>query len=71
MELVILPQHWSALLVIGVILASFIIAIIKKTLITYALIIANILVFVFTLIFTNELVLGFSSGLPYAGLGFR
>jgi len=71
MDIVILPQHWSAFVVIGVILSTFIITRVKNTMITYALIVANLAVFVLTLIFPYELVLGFSGGLPYAGLGFR
>jgi membrane associated rhomboid family serine protease len=71
MDLVIQPQHWSAFVVIGVILSTLIITRVKKTMVTYALIVANIVVFILTLIFYYELVLGFSGGLAYAGLGFR
>ena len=70
MDLVILPQHWSALLAIGIIIGSLVFAFVKKWMITYVLIIANFIVFVLTVIFSAEILFG----LPYAefaGLGFR
>ena len=76
MDLVILPQHWSALLCSIIILGTLIIAVAKKWMITYALIVANIIIFVITLIYYNQLVgmLDISQGkiaFGYAGLGFR
>ncbi len=71
MELVILPQHWTAVVAIALIIGTFIAAYLKKIMISYALVIANLIVFFFSVFFTYELIYGFSVGLPFAGLGFR
>lgn len=68
---VIFAQHWSAFAIIAVIVASIAIAIIKKTMMTYALIVANLVAFVFSLVFFSEIVLGFPYNPAYAGLGFK
>ena len=72
MDLVILPQHWSAFLCIFLVVAVFLIGYLRKWLMTHILIIANLVVFIITFIFSNEIIYGFSSHrLIYAGLGFR
>lgn len=71
MDLVVLPQHWAAILSIIIMIGAIIFAFIKKTMVSYALIISNIIIFIITMIFYEELVYGISAGLPYAGLGFR
>lgn len=76
MDLVILPQHWSALLCVIIIFGAIAMAVIKKWMITYALIIANIIIFVITLIYHNQLIGTLSVNqtkitIEYAGLGFR
>jgi membrane associated rhomboid family serine protease len=75
MEIVLIPQHWSAILCICIMIGALIFAYAKKLMMTYALIIANIVIFVLTLIYTNEIIYGFGefagqyTGL--GGLGFR
>ena len=72
MDLILLPQHWASILAICVMIGSLVIARVKKWMITFALIFANIMVFVITLIFYDQTVYGLSHGLvKYAGLGFR
>jgi membrane associated rhomboid family serine protease len=67
----ILPQHWSAILCIIIMIGTLVFAYFKKWLMTYGLIISNFIVFVFTLIYPNQLIYGITAGSPYAGLGFR
>jgi membrane associated rhomboid family serine protease len=75
MDLVLLPQHWSAILCIFIMIVALLFAYTKKLLMTYALIIANVIIFVLTVIYTNEIIYGYGefageySGL--GGLGFR
>jgi len=71
MGLEILPQHWSAFLCIGVIIATLIFAYVKKWMMTYALILSNFIIFIITLIFSNEIIYGISQDMISAGLGFR
>ena len=67
MGIVILPQNLISIIVICIILGILIFAYLKKIMMTYALIIANFVVFVITLAFYNEIIYG----LQYAGLSFR
>ena len=62
MEIVIFSQHWSAILCICIMIGALLIAYIRKIMITYALIIANVIIFILTIIFYKEIV---------AGLGFK
>jgi len=72
MDLVIYPQHWTAFLCIAIMIGALVFAIIKKWMMTYALIITNIIVFVLTIIFFTEIVYGVTDNVQlYAGLGFR
>ncbi len=71
MDLAILPQHWSAILCICIMLGGLVLAYTKKTMMVYALIFSNVIIFIITTIFTYEIIYGFSAGVPYAGLGFR
>jgi membrane associated rhomboid family serine protease len=73
MDLVILPQHWSALLCICIMIGTLVFAYFKKIMMVYALIISNIIIFIITMIFQYEII-GSSEGFPYAGpagLSFR
>jgi len=72
MDIVILPQHWSAILVIAIMIIAIAFALIKKFMITYALIIANIIIFIISSVYFYELVIGFFPGeISIAGLGFK
>jgi|YNPNPStandDraft_1061719.scaffolds.fasta_scaffold06083_3 membrane associated rhomboid family serine protease len=68
MDVVILPQHWITLLIMAIILLSLLLFIVKKWMITYALIISNIIIFLIWLIYRCE-IMGWCGS--YAGLGFR
>ena len=71
MDLVILPQDWSAILCICIMIGALIFAYTKKIMLVYALIFSNIIIFIITMIFQYEIIYGFSAGVPYAGLSFR
>ena len=71
MELILLPQHYIAIVSIFIMIGSLIIARIKKIMMTYALIIANIVIFFITLLFQKEIIGGIVNGIAYYGLGFR
>jgi len=77
MDIIIQPQHWSAFLAIAIMIIAIVFAFIKKFMITYALIIANIIIFIISSIYTEELVIGYLSNyyidynIMYAGLGFK
>lgn len=71
MDLAILPQHWSAILCILIMIGALVIAYAKKIMMVYALIISNIIIFIFTMLFKYEIIYGFTAGVPYAGLSFR
>ena len=72
MEITILPQHWSAILCIFLIIGALIFSYMRKWLITYGIIIANVIVFIITVIYRFEIIYGFGGqGIQYAGLGFR
>ena len=71
MDLVILPQHWSALLCICIMIGTIVLAYLKKIMMVYALILSNIIIFIITIIFEYEIIYGFSADLPFAGLSFR
>ena len=68
MDITIFSQHWSAILCICIMIGTLLIAYLKKLMITYALIIANVIVFVFTIIYFEQIVIGVNN---FAGLGFR
>ena len=65
--MILLPQHWISFLAIAIMVGSIIIGYIKKWMMTYTLVIANLIIFVFTYLFGNLLI----GGGGYAGLGFR
>jgi membrane associated rhomboid family serine protease len=72
MEIILLSQHWAAILSICIIIGSLALAYTKKIMISYALIISNIIVFVISYFYYNEIIYGFTiPGINYAGLGFR
>ena len=71
MDLVILPQHWSAILCICIMVGALLFAYLKKIMIVYALIISNVIIFLITMIFQYQIIYGFSAGVAYAGLSFR
>lgn len=68
MDIVAFPQHWAAILAICIMIGALFIAYIRKYMMTYALIFANIIIFVISLIYISELIYGIDS---YPGLGFR
>ena len=68
MEITLLPQHWSAILCIGIMIGALLIGYFRKYMITYALIFANIIIFIISYIFMSEIIFGTSQ---YPGLGFR
>jgi membrane associated rhomboid family serine protease len=68
MDIVLFPQHWSAIICICIMIGALIIAYIKKFTLAYTLIIANIIIFIITLFFENEIIYGVGD---YPGLGFR
>ena len=81
MDLVIMPQHWAAILAICIMISGLIIARVKKTLMVFALIFTNIVIFIITSIYYYQTVYGQDYAIPiilkpfseldYAGLGFR
>ncbi len=71
MDVNILPQHWSAILCILIMVGALVFAYYKKIMMVYALIISNVIIFVITMIFQYQIIYGFSANLPYAGLSFR
>jgi len=68
MDITLFPQHWAAILCICIMIGALVIAYIKKLMLSYTLIIANIIVFIISFIFYNEIVSGIDQ---YPGLGFR
>lgn len=72
MALEILPQHWASFIAISIIIGGFILARIRKWMMTFAIIFINISVFIITFLFRSQTIAGFTGGvLKYAGLGFR
>lgn len=67
MDITLFPQHWASILCICIMIGAILIAYVKKIMITYSLIIANIAIFIITLFFENEIL----GGVDYIGLGFR
>jgi len=67
----IFPQNLISIIVMCIILGILIFAYLKKIMMTYALIIANFVAFIITLVFYNEIIYGISNGVQYAGLSFR
>jgi membrane associated rhomboid family serine protease len=61
MDIVLLPIHLVSLVAICIMVAAIVIAYVKKLMITYALIIANLIVFALTFVFEEEIIgdLGF------------
>ena len=66
MELVIYSQHWSAILCIYIMIGALLIAYLKKIMITYALIIANVIIFILTIVYFEQIIYGVDN---FAGLG--
>lgn len=78
MALELLPQHWISMIAFLIMIISLFVAIVKKWMITYALIVANVIVFILTIMFTDEIlgVILVNSDqsrliIDIAGLGFR
>jgi len=79
MDIVFLPQHLVALVVFIIIIVSLVVAVMRKWMITYALLISNLIVFVLTMIFMDQILGSFNETalmqgkivFDYAGLGFR
>ena len=72
MDITLLPQHWAAILCICIMIGAILLGIFKKFMMTYVLIVTNIVIFIITWMYYNEIVYGFENGLfSYAGLGFR
>jgi len=72
MDIILLNQHWAAILCICIMIGAIVLGIIKKFMMTHVLIVTNIVIFVITWIYYNEIVYGVENGfLRYAGLGFR
>ena len=63
----IMPQHWISLVIIFVIIASIVIAYVKKLMMSYTIIIANLIIFVLILFFQDQII----GSSQYQGLGFR
>ncbi|MCX6667309.1 MAG: rhomboid family intramembrane serine protease [Euryarchaeota archaeon] len=61
MDIVMLPIHLVSLVAICIMVGAIVIAYVKKLMITYAIIIANLIIFALTFIFENEIIgdLGF------------
>lgn len=73
MGIELFPQHWASILCICIMVGAILIAYVKKLAMTYTLIIANIIIFVVSLIYYFEIVQGVitEGGDIYPGLGFR
>jgi len=67
MGITLLSQHWISLVVIFVIIASIAIAYVKKLMMSYTIIIANLIIFALSLILPDQII----GGSQYWGLGFR
>ncbi len=73
--IILLPQHWASILAICIMIGTLIVAYVKRWMMTYALILANMLVFIITLFYGAEVISGIGgyagqySG--WGGLGFR
>ena len=68
MDITLFPQHWVSILCICIMIGALLIAYIKKLTLTYTLIIVNIIIFIITILFENEIIFGIGD---YPGLGFR
>lgn len=75
MDIVVFPQHWASILCICIMVGALLTAYFKKLMLTYTLIIANVIIFVFTVIYTNEIIFGYGEFAGqyagFGGLGFR
>lgn len=72
MDITIFPQHWSAILCIAIMIGALVFGTLKKMMMTYVLIVANIVIFIISQIFYAEVVYGIENGIQtYAGLGYR
>jgi membrane associated rhomboid family serine protease len=72
MELLLLPISFISLISICIIIFTLLIAVYKKLMMTYSLIIVNFIIFILTLIFQNEIIFGIQDNVwKYAGLAFR
>ena len=68
MEIIVFPIHAASIVAICIMVGSLIFAHTKKMMMTHAIIIANLLVFILTLLFQDEII---GSPAGYVGLGFR
>ena len=76
MDIVLLPQHWTAYLCICIMIGALVFAVIRKFMLSYALIMANFIIFIITVVFPDQIIgsLYFFENqiiVEYAGLGFR
>lgn len=72
MDIVVLPIGLISIIAICIMIGTLAVAYAKKWMMTYALIVANFIVFIITLIFQNEIIYGIQDGVfQYAGLAFR
>jgi len=73
--IILLPQHWASILAVCIMIGTLVVAYVKRWMMTYALILANMLVFIITLFYSSEVISGIGgyagqySG--WGGLGFR
>ena len=72
MDIALLPQHWASILCICIMIGAIVFSYVKKFMLTYTLITANIIIFVITWIYFLEIIYGIENDIQaYAGLGFR
>ena len=75
MDIILIPQHWASIVCICIMIGALAMSYVKKILATYALIVANVIIFIFTLLYYNEVIYGCGdfAGTYHClgGLGFR
>jgi len=71
MDVVLIPIDSVSIIAICIMIAALVFAYVKKWMMTYALIIANFIVFILTLVFTAQTVWGQSISVIIYDLGFR
>lgn len=68
MDIVLFPQHLISIICFFIMIGGLLIAYVKKFILTYTLIIVNIIIFIITIFFENQIIYGIGD---YPGLGFR
>jgi membrane associated rhomboid family serine protease len=75
MEIAFIPQHWIAIVCIGIMIGALVASYVKKIMLTYALIVANCVIFILTVIYADEIIYGCGTFAGQynclGGLGFR